>query len=83
MVRKKVTKDMIIKEVVEKYPDSINIFLEYGILCFSCPVASQETIENGLKSHGFSEKEIEEIVEKINATIKNFDGGENDAKDNS
>ncbi len=80
MAKEKVTKDMIIREVVEKYPDSINVFLEYGVLCFSCPVASQETIENGLKSHGFSDEEIEEIVDKINKAVEK--GGEKDAENN-
>lgn len=46
------------------------IFLKYGLHCFGCAMASDETIEDGAKAHGLSDKEITQMISEINAKIK-------------
>lgn len=54
----KITKDMTLSEVVEKYPATIEVFLEHGMGCFGCGIAQFETIEQGAKAHGINLKRL-------------------------
>lgn len=64
-----ITKDMAIADIIEKYPETVEIFLEKGIHCIGCSVASIETLEQGLKGHGYGKKEIEKIVKELNKKV--------------
>ncbi|MBU2052891.1 MAG: DUF1858 domain-containing protein [Nanoarchaeota archaeon] len=66
MKSKKITKKTRINELLMKSPKSAEILFEAGMGCVGCPMAQQETIEQGCKAHGFSEEEIKELVDKIN-----------------
>tara|TARA_Y100000310_G_C20632602_1_gene789439 strand:+ start:118 stop:327 length:210 start_codon:yes stop_codon:yes gene_type:complete len=66
----KITKDTLIGDVMEKAPEAGKIMMEYGLHCFGCGGASLESIEMGAKAHGMDDEKIAELVEKINATIK-------------
>ncbi len=65
-----ITKDMTIASVVETYPEIIPALLETGVSCIGCHVSVIETLEQGLSGHGgYSEKQIEEIVEMLNKLV--------------
>ncbi|MFC1801277.1 DUF1858 domain-containing protein [Nanoarchaeota archaeon] len=66
----KITKDMTILEVVQKCPEAGEILFETGMHCLGCHMAGQETLEQGLKAHGMDDKQVEEIVKKINEKTK-------------
>lgn len=56
-----------IAEVLEKKgEEAAEILLEAGMGCVGCAMASGETLEQGCKAHGISDKEIDEIVNKLN-----------------
>lgn len=61
-----INKDMKIKEITEKAPRSVEIMLKHGLHCIGCPIASQETLEQGCQAHGLDDKTIKKIVEEIN-----------------
>ncbi len=64
--KEKITKDMIFSEVLKKYPESTEIFFKHGMMCVGCPMATQETIEQGAKAHGLNtEKLLEELKKKL------------------
>lgn len=64
-----ITKDMPIKQIIEMYPETIEVFLDLGIHCFECTHAEYETLENGLAIHGI---DIDDIVRELNnIVIKN------------
>ena len=44
--------------------------METGMHCIGCHMAGQETLEQGLKALGMDDKQVEEIVKKINEKIK-------------
>jgi hybrid cluster-associated redox disulfide protein len=56
--QEKITKDMTIMEIVQKYPKSQGIFLKSGMTCFGCPFALQETLEQGAMAHGIDVKKL-------------------------
>jgi len=66
----KITKNTKISEVVEKYPETFEVFLNAGMHCFGCSIAKFETIEEGVKAHGFGNKEINKIIKELNLIIK-------------
>ena len=66
-----VTKDMLIGEILDKYPQTADHFLAMGMHCLGCPMSRGESIEEACEVHGVK---CEEIVAKIN---KYFEEKEN------
>lgn len=62
----KVTKEMSILEIVQNYPESIEVFQRYGLGCIGCAAARFENLEAGARVHGF---DPDEMVADINAVI--------------
>jgi hybrid cluster-associated redox disulfide protein len=62
----KITKDMTLGDIIQKKPQSALIMMEYGLHCIGCHVATWETLEQGSLAHGLDDKQIDEMVEKIN-----------------
>ena len=69
MTKENVNKSMTLGEVVEKFPESAEVMMNYGLHCIGCHVASWETIEQGAQAHGLSEQQIKKMVDEINQTI--------------
>jgi hybrid cluster-associated redox disulfide protein len=67
MKTEKITKDMTLGEVVQKYPETIPIMLEHGLHCIGCHVAAFETIEQGATSHGI---DVEKLLKDMNKIIQ-------------
>ncbi len=63
----KITKDMGITETVQKYPETIEVFMHFGMGCIGCSAASFENIEEGAMVHGI---DPDEIVAKLNEAVK-------------
>ena len=62
----KVTKDSIIGDVLDNYPETAQFFFEIGMHCLGCPSARGESIEAACMVHGTN---ADELVAKINAFI--------------
>lgn len=68
VVKKKIIgPDMIIAEVIEKYPEAIRVFFEYGITCVGCFLASDETIEQGISAHGI---DVKKFLNDLNESLE-------------
>ena len=65
---KKVTKDMIIREVLEIDPDCAQFLLAVGMHCLGCPSASGESLEMACAVHG---ADVDKLVEDINKFLEN------------
>ena len=64
--KEKITKDMLLGDVVSKYPEAAMVMVRYGLHCVGCHVAAWETIEQGAKAHGMSEKDIKKMLKEMN-----------------
>lgn len=66
----KVTKDMGIIDIVQNYPESLEVFQKYGLGCIGCAAARFENLEAGAKVHGIDPEQmvadINELIEKNN-----------------
>ncbi|MEM4240327.1 MAG: DUF1858 domain-containing protein [Candidatus Woesearchaeota archaeon] len=63
-----ITKNSKIGEVIDACPATAEVFLKNGIHCIGCGASHFETIEQGLKVHGFTDREIEKVVAELNKT---------------
>ena len=64
--RELIKKDMLISKVVKKHPEVSTIFRGYKLHCIGCDASSIETIEQGAKTHGLDDKEIEFMLKDVN-----------------
>ena len=69
-----VTKNMIIKDVIEKFPISAEIMESYGLHCVGCSANTSDTVEVGAKFHGIPDEEITAMVNELNKLIEKGGG---------
>lgn len=62
----KISKKMTFAEALAKHPELAEIFLEQGLHCIGCPVASSESIESGAEAHGV---DVDELLAALNRKI--------------
>ena len=62
-----ITKDMSITDVVDKYPQTTEIFMQYGMHCFGWMAARFENLEQGAQAHGL---DIDELLKELNAVLE-------------
>ena len=74
-VEQRLRRELTIGDVLQEYPDAAPLLTEKGIHCVGCHVSPFETLEEGFRSHGMSEEEIDTILadvnEKLAAALKN------------
>jgi len=63
----KITKDMTIGDIVNKYPATVNVFVKYHMMCFGCGMAKMETLEQGCTGHGI---DVEKILVDLNKAVE-------------
>ena len=61
-----ITKKNKISEVLENSENAAEILFKSGLACIGCPMTMQETLEDGCKAHGMSDKEIDDLVGRLN-----------------
>lgn len=62
-----ITKDMSITEIVSKYPQTVDVFVKYGMSCFGWMAARFENLEQGALAHGI---DVDSLVKDLNAILK-------------
>lgn len=62
----KVTKDMIIMDVLKMDMGTAKFFMEIGMHCLGCPSASGESLEAACQVHG---ADVDKLVNDINAYL--------------
>ena len=67
-----ITKDMTIGDVVAKYPAVIEPLQEAGVHCVGCHVSYSENLEDGFKSHGMTDEQVDEVIAKLNKAVAEY-----------
>ncbi len=65
-----ITKEMSIGEIVEKYPNTVDIFKNFGMGCLGCAIAHFETLEEGVMAHGI---DLDEILGALCMAATNYE----------
>ena len=67
---------MLIGDLSAYYPQQAQILVQkYGFHCLGCPMAGQETIEEGAMGHGMTGKQIKEMLEVLNKSLESDKSG--------
>ena len=61
-----VNKDMLIGELLAKYPQAAPVLMSKGMHCLGCPSAQAESLADAAMVHGI---DADDLVEKINAFL--------------
>ena len=64
----KITKDMLIGDVLDIDRGCAEYFFEIGMHCLGCPASQGETIEEACMVHGV---DVDELIAKINDFLAN------------
>jgi hybrid cluster-associated redox disulfide protein len=62
----KITKDMIIGDIIKLDPSIIMYLMNAGMHCAGCPSAQHETLEQAVSLHG---ADLDALVDEINAYL--------------
>ncbi|MGA8163591.1 MAG: iron-sulfur cluster assembly accessory protein [Waddliaceae bacterium] len=73
-VQNKIHRQMTIEELLTNYPQKAQRLAQEmthaGLHCVGCQAATWETLEAGMLGHGMMQKEIDQLVEKLNAILE-------------
>lgn len=58
--------EMVIKSIVENWPDTVRVFAKHGLGCVTCSIASLDTVEKGAKAHKI---EVEPLLTDLNLVL--------------
>ncbi len=67
MVReRRITPEMLVDEVVDRYPETIPVFIRHRMQCVGCHVARFETIAGGAAIY---EVDLNDLLQELNAAV--------------
>lgn len=62
-----ISKNDIIGDVLDRHPETAQLFLNIGMHCLGCPASRGETIEEACYVHG---ADADKLIEALNAAVK-------------
>jgi hybrid cluster-associated redox disulfide protein len=62
-----ITANMIIHDIVTRYPATVKVFHGHGLPCTACAVGSRESVAGGARTHRFGPEKLELLVQDLNA----------------
>jgi hybrid cluster-associated redox disulfide protein len=57
----KIKADMTIGGILKRNPNALQILERHGLSCANCSLNTLETLEEGAKGHGLSDREISDL----------------------
>lgn len=67
MKKEVITKDMPLAEVLNKHPETAEIFFKHGMHCLGCVASQFENIEEAAMAHGI---DVKKLLADLNAGLK-------------
>lgn len=62
----KITRKTDMHELLMEKPELAGLLFQVGMGCVGCPMSMGESLEEGCKVHGMSDKEIDKLIDKLN-----------------
>lgn len=63
----KITAEMSITEIVQKYPQTAEVLMQQGMGCLGCAAARFENLGQGAAAHGI---DVEQLLVALNKAIE-------------
>ena len=67
MANNKVTKDILVGELVSKYPETIETLVSNGMHCLGCPSSQAESLQDACFVHGL---DADKVLDAVNEAIE-------------
>lgn len=64
---RRITKDILIGELIEKYPQVSETLLKHGFHCIGCVVSPYESLEAGAAVHNIP---LDKLLKDLNKTVQ-------------
>lgn len=61
---------MRVAEILALLPEAEPVIAQYGLHCFHCSANALETLEEGCRTHGFTDEDIADLVTDLNGLLK-------------
>lgn len=61
-----ITKNSIIGDVLDKHPETAELFFSIGMHCLGCPASRGETIEEACMVHG---ADVDALIDSLNESV--------------
>src|SRR5438105_3122624 len=66
----RIDKTMRVAEILALLPDSEQLLAQHGLSCFNCSANAIENLEEGWRSHGYSDEELGDLVNDLNEMLQ-------------
>lgn len=77
----KLTPQIKISEIVEYYPELIEVLIiDYGFHCIGCVASAFETLQEGASVHGIVGDDLKELMERLESEVDKQEEKEKDKK---
>lgn len=63
-------RSMPVAEILVLLPNSAPLLAQYGLSCFNCSANATETLEDGCRTHGFTDEDLSDLVTDLNEMMK-------------
>ncbi len=63
-------KHMRVADILTLLPHAEPVVAQYGLHCFNCSANAYETLDEGCKTHGFTDQDIDDLVNDLNELFK-------------
>ena len=72
MVKKKeaFTPDITVKEILDRHPQALQVFLDMGLLCAGCPTEAFHTLADVAREYGL---DSDRLVQRFQGAIEESD----------
>ena len=67
---KKITLKTKLGKILDINENAAEILFGHGLSCIGCPMAMEETLEEGCLAHGMNKKDIDDLVKLLNKKKK-------------
>src|SRR5436190_5761316 len=64
-----ITAEMVIHDVVTRFPATVKVFHGHGLPCTACAVGSRESVAGGARTHRFTPEKQALLLKDLNAAI--------------
>jgi len=66
-MNRRLTTDITVRELLDRYPDLLQAFMDLGLLCPGCPTEAFHSLEDVAKEYGH---DVEKLIKHFEDIIK-------------
>jgi hybrid cluster-associated redox disulfide protein len=70
-VRPRIDATMNVLEIIALHPEASDILAAYGLHCHNCAFSTMDSLEDGARSHGLTDDDIDNMVQDLTELLEN------------